>query len=358
MKRYQKNLNLHGVLTASAAVIATAAWAVPPPYQRILAITASQSTITIVKGWIPEATGVAWTPLTSMPSSAPSTQKTIGASVSRQVIMYRKADGITRLVDGPPPATLIFVPPNFDAAAEVPIYTDSSFANLFKLVPEEIEVEPTSNDVFALVSAPNNFGPKQIYRIKNQGGAEIATAMTYHNAIGVKTPNGDRAFVNPFQNGYKAGSIAFVPKSSGGHYLIFTHQSTYYGICHWIFSVKTGSKENELWAVTSTGTLSGVPLSKCQKSMPNSLTGFGAGTGGINTVYVGPPGGVPLTNGRFMMSRNNGLIYEVKGLLDPVPTGTNFGPWQVAPLNPSISTTASSDYALVRNQWQSSLPFP
>jgi hypothetical protein len=289
-------------------------------------------------------------------ASAPSTQKTIGASKNRQSIMYKTTDGNTVLVDGSIGYGMGAWSANFDADPQA-IFTDATQTNLFKLVPEEIEVEPTTNDVFALVSGIGMNGPKQIYRIKTTTDGTIATAMTFHTSVGVQTPNGNRAFINPFTNGYKAGSIAFVPNPNGGQYLVFTSQSTVYqGICHWVYVVKSGAEENQLWAATTNGLPNGPSMSKCQKSSgPGSFPGFGAAVGGINTTYIGPRqmgagAGYPAP-GKFLISRDNGDVYEVKGLFD---FGGPPSPWSADKLtnNPTITNTSlstGSDMAWVRN---------
>ena len=327
-----------GIATATLSS-ATAVWAHKVVYDLVVSNNAAVGSTKI---------GVAnpdygpWVAGTELSTTAPSTQKTIGASKTRQAVMYKKADGNTYLVDGQIGRTTGGGwCANFDESSEVAILADPAGNTVFKQIPEEIEIEPTTNDVFVL-SAANLLAPRQIFRIKNVDGANIATAMTFHKVNGAITPNLNRAFVNPGPNGYKSGSIAFVPKPSGGQYLVFTHHSTVYqGICHWVYVVKTGAKENELWAAEDSNNVS---MNKCQKS--NSLTGFPAGTT-VNTTYVGPQtisatsGGVQ--PGRLVMSRDNGPMFEVKGIFDSVPwSATQIASNPAAPL-------MSNDLAWWRN---------
>lgn len=345
---------LKSLLLAGAVTLAFSgtAMAVPNGYQLIAANNPSTGS-TKIDTLYTLTPNMTWQSGISLNANAPSTQKTLGASKTRNSIMYRKADGNTYIVDGSIAygGNSVGWIANFDQAAEEPIFLDANLTSQFKLIPEEIEIDPLSNDIFALVSGPTAFAPKQIYRIKrNSDGHHIATAMTFHLANSIITPNGNRAFVNPQPNGYKSGSLAVVPSPIGGHRLIFTHESTVYqGICHWVYDIQTGAKENEL--KVSEHSL-GVPMSKCQKTTPlNGQAAPGAGIAagtGINTVYIGPQtasasGGI--IPGRLLMSRNGGSMYEVEGLLIN-------GPWKAKAITPaSPNHTLSNDFAWPRNQW-------
>jgi hypothetical protein len=351
---------LKSLLLASALTLAFSgtAMAKPEGKQIIVANNPSVGSTKIGTLYL-HSGGAGWLTGPTLNANAPSTQKTLGASNARSSIMYRKADGNTYIVDG----SISFVSniagwvANFDESQEQPIFTDTNFASQFKLTPEEIEIDPVSNDIFALVSGPTAFAPKQIYRIKRDpdGNAyHIATAMTMNTSVNGNTPNGNRAFINPAGNGYKSGSLAIVPNPSGGHRLIFTHESTVYqGICHWVYDIQTGVNENKLKAALHP---SNVPMSKCQKTTPLNGTGtspsppgagIAAGTG-INTVYIGPqtaPATGVITPGRLLMSRNGGPMYEVGGLLIP-------GQWTTVPITPaSPNHTLSNDFAWIRNEW-------
>lgn len=328
-----------GIATATLS-IATAVWANVPPYDLIVSNNPVAGSTKI--GVINPDYGP-WVAGSELSTTAPSTQKTIGASKTRQAIMYKKPNGYTYLVDGGIFKATTGWAASFDESNETPIFMDASQSVAFKQIPEEIEIEPTTNDVFVL-SAASAFAPKQIFRIKKVDDTYFATAMTMHTAVGIKTPNGDRAFVNPGPNGYKSGSIAFVPKPGGGQYLVFTHHSTtYQGICHWVFVIQTGAKENELWAALD---INDVPMSKCIKGNSAPLTGFPAGTT-VNTTYVGPQtisattGGIQ--PGRFVMSRDNGPMFEVKGIFDN-------NPWSATQITSTPASLAmSNDLAWVRN---------
>jgi hypothetical protein len=341
-----KKTIIKSLATAVALLaIGSEAWAIPNQYDLIVANTNSAASGSTKIGMLyPHSGGAGWLAGPDLNTTAPSTQKTLGATKTRQTIMYRKADGNTYLVDGQIAYGNGSWSANFDGNQEEAIWLNSNLSAQFKLIPEEIEIDPDTNDVFALVSGLTAFAPKQIYRIKrDENQTLIATAMTFHNASGEITPNGNRAFINPTGNGYKSGSIAFIPKPGSGHRLVFTHQSTVYqGICHWVWDLKTGAQENQLWASEHS---TNVPISKCQRS--TLLTGFGTSVNGINTVYLGPQTALPnggIIPGRFLMSRNGGPLYEVGGLLSHSPL------WTATPITPaSPNHSLNNDFAWYRN---------
>ncbi|MCW3070472.1 MAG: hypothetical protein JWO44_362 [Bacteroidetes bacterium] len=98
---------------------------------------------------------------------------------------------------------------------------------------------------------------------------------------------GGTVFGNPSGNGYKSGSIAFVPNGSGGYYLVFSSESTVYsslGLVCWYF------------------TISGTTLS-IQSSLNRTYTGLPtSSTTKINTCYG---------DGKFYFARDAGAVYSL-----------------------------------------------
>ena len=335
MKRRFKRFAAHSLVGMASITLATSAMAIPKRVELIVANNPAAGT-TSIGSLYDHSISDNWLAGPVFATSAPSPQKTIGASKNRQSIVYRKADGITYLVDGSIGYGMGAWGVNFDAGSEIPIFLDANQTQLLKITPEEIEIEPTTNDVFVLGAASAG-AAKQIFRIKtDSSGTVIATPMSFYNG-GVLTPNAQRAFVNPTINGYKSGSIAFVPKTGGGQYLVFTHQSTVYsGICHWVYEVGTGTNDNRLNSVSA--------MSKCQKSSVMGGT-FGSVVGGINTVYVGEQSSFSGSTipAKFLMMRDNGSVYEVKGIFDTLPWAATVDPLFPAPV------IMSNDLAWYRN---------
>ena len=320
---------------ASIAMIASGVQAIPPHTELVVANNnqAGSTTIGAIK---PDgvASG-AWVNAGPYSTTSPSTQKTIGASSTMVAIVYRDAAGYDVMESVP--ITTATYQANWTSAfngTQEFIFTDPLASTPAKIIPEEIEVDPVSNDVFVL----GDTGPstaKQIFRIhrSGQGGQLIATAMTTATSPFIPTPNGNRVFVNPTRNGFKSGSIAFVPDPAGGSFLVFTHESNVYGICQWIYKVYNDSahenflgnqpSKNGCWAK-----INGVP------KIP--------GTGGLNSVYVGHH---PLNTVQNMLlvSRDNGPLYEFNTGL--VPNPANPVVWPAAPTAPGLQ----NDLAWYRN---------
>ena len=145
--------------------------------------------------------------------------------------------------------------------------------NYFTPIIEEIEMDPSSGYVYALCRSGNSI---QLWRIDSSGAA---TQMTYNGSGTV--------FNNPTVNGYKSGSLAFVPNPSGGFYIVFSNESTVYaslGIVSWYY------------------TISGTTISVVS-SQNKTYTGLpGAGTGNINTTYG---------DGKLYFARDGGAVYSL-----------------------------------------------
>ncbi len=318
------------------------AHAKPEPVQLLVANVPPTGSTKITSAY-PLSTNGTWQVGPVLTADAPSTQKTIGASPSVQAIMYRKADGNTYIVPGQIGYGMGAWSANFPAGWETIVWMDDNQSQIAKFAPEEIEVHPTTGDIYAL-GAVSASAPKQIFRIrKNADGNFVAKAMTFRKND-VPTPNNQSAFLNPSMNGYKAGSLAFYPKPGGGHYLIFTHQSTVYqGICHWVFEMQGDFLE-------SGGTQS---INRCQKNSTVPLTGDfasnGVTPGGINTVYVGKrngPGGAVIP-AMLLISRDNGPLHELKIPGLTLPSSSS---WQATQLADSpTGHSLGSDLAWYHN---------
>ena len=154
---------------------------------------------------------------------------------------------------------------------DVPI-TDGS-GNLFTQAIEEIEIHPQTGIVYALVTQSNS---KRIYAIDPYTG--IYTPITVNGGPGTILFNATLG------NGYKGGSICFIPDGSGGFELLFSHESDVYaanGVYSWHYSL-------------SGTNLTGLPAkSKSYIGIPGT---FGKG---INTTY------------------GNGKLYFARHLVSP-----------------------------------------
>lgn len=140
---------------------------------------------------------------------------------------------------------------------DVPI-TDG-LGNLFTPAIEEIEIHPQTGIVYALVTQSST---KRIYAIDPSTG--IYTPITVNGGPGTTL------YGSTLANGYKGGSICFIPDGSGGFELLFSHESNVYasfGVYCWHYSL-------------SGTNLTGLP-SKTQ-NFPSIPGTFGSG---INTTY-------------------------------------------------------------------------
>ncbi len=146
----------------------------------------------------------------------------------------------------------------------------------FTPVIEEIEVHPVTHDIYLLVSES---GAKRIYVVDLSvaPGIGVAKLVTVNGA--------SNAFNNTGGNGYKSGSITFVPDGSGGYEFVFSSESTVYaslGIVSWHFSL---SGTNLTSIVANHRTYAGIP-----------------GTGKINTTYG---------NGKLYFARDASTLYSL-----------------------------------------------
>lgn len=186
------------------------------------------------------------------PSATTNTSvKGCGASAGIIIYAYKTSTGV-QFLDG----TTYGSVPIMDAAG-----------NLFTPAIEEIEIHPQTGQVYALVTQGN---AKRIYVIDPSTG--IYTAVTVNGNANI--------FNNPLFNGYKSGSIAFVPDGSGGFEFVFSSESTVYassGIVSWHFSI---AGTNLVSITANHRTYAGIP-----------------GTTGINTTYG---------NGKLYFARDGG----------------------------------------------------
>jgi hypothetical protein len=226
-----------------------------------------------------------------------------GCAATKQLIVfaYKAADGVTYLnfvqtgIAYPTPTT----------GQEIPVLLNGS--TLFNYPIEEIEVDPISKDVYAVTRVGNAV---KLYRIDGINSASPGTAvlMTY-------PPNNNNIFGNPLGNGYKWGSITFVPNGDGTNRLVFASESTVYaslGIVTWHFNISGTSL---------------TVLSAQNRTYSTATSGIAAGTG-INTVYF---------NGKYAVARNNGNLYELNLSANnlpatqltttPMQNSNDFGHW-------------------------------
>ncbi len=228
--------------------------------------------------------------------------KGCGATEQLIVLAYKAADGVTYLnfvqtgIAYPTPTT----------GQDIPVLLDGS--TIFNYSIEEIEIDPISQDVFAIARVGNSI---KLYRIGGINSASPGTAvlMTY-------PPNNNNLFGNPLVNGYKWGSISFVPYN-GSYKLVFASESNVYaslGIVTWHF------------AINAAGTgLTNLPSE--HRTYSTATSGIAAGTG-LNTVYF---------NGKYAVARNNGNLYELnlsasnlpatQLTTTPMQNSNDFGHW-------------------------------
>jgi hypothetical protein len=203
--------------------------------------------------------------------------KGLAASVKSIVFAYVGSDGVTYLNFG---HTGIAAANYADAGTDVPVLLDGT--SLFTYAIEEIEIDPASGDVFALARVGNAI---KIYRIAGMYSSVDAPGTARVMSYGTTTT----VFHNPLGNGYKWGSICFVPNGNGTYRLVFTHQSTVYaslGIVCWHYDIVANAV---------------VGLPAYHRTYSASTSTIPAGTG-INTAFG---------NGKFYIARNNGNLYEL-----------------------------------------------
>lgn len=181
------------------------------------------------------------------------------------------------------------------------LITVNSGANPLYAQIEEIEILPGTNQVFAIAQSGN---AKVIYSIDMTNG--FATPLSVNGGS-------SNIFNNTSINGYKWGSIAFVPDGSGGWELVYSHESNVYassGVVSWHFTI------------SGTNLTSNVPAH-------HTYTGLPAGTG-INTTYG---------NGKLYFARNgsSNALYSLS-LTAGVNTVNNEG----------LSITNTNDFGYYR----------
>jgi len=208
-----------------------------------------------------------------------------GATLNKKVFAY-KAQGVTYMLYN---------------GTETPLLINNS-TTLFNYPIEEIEVHPLTGEVYALTKVSNAM---KIYRFDSNGNGEL---MQYGSA-GI-------VYTNMWQNGYKSGSITFVPNIDGTFRLVFSHESNVYaaaGITSWHFSI-TGN------------TLAALPLQHCSYNNVQLQ-----GTGNINTTYG---------NGNLYFSRDAGTTNALY-ILD-VNTPNSYS-------DPGVSVANKNDFGYFRN---------
>lgn len=232
----------------------------------------------------PSAPGAVAVPYMPFGGAVTSTVKGLAATSKLIVFAYVNAsDGNTYLNFGHTAIT----PANYsDAGTDLLVLLNG--VSTFNYAIEEIEIDPISRDVYTIVRNGNAI---QLYRIDGLSSATAGTATLMTNAI-----NGTASFFyNPLGNGYKWGSICFVPNASNPatNDLVFSSESTVYaayGIVSWHFSIAGNT-------VT--------PLVSSHRTYSVSSSGFPAGTG-INTTYANTFSGTK----KFLIMRDNGSVYS------------------------------------------------
>ncbi|MBC9909696.1 hypothetical protein [Chitinophaga varians] len=177
--------------------------------------------------------------------------KTYGSSLNHEAFVYTDLDGVFRLVyNGTDhPMTLSGAP--------------------FVYSIEEIELHPTTHEVYAIVKSPFVNGPIDLYHISTTG---VATRV-------------GRLFSNPSSNGYKSGSITFVDNGAG-YQLAFTSESTVYASSGMVVSLYNISGATMTNAGSYSFPASGIP---------------GAQTGNLNTTSG---------DGKLYIARDGGNLYS------------------------------------------------
>lgn len=193
-----------------------------------------------------------------------------GAATDVYVYACRTSTGV-QLLEGPYYSTPIF----------------NTAGNIFTPLIEEIEIHPVTHHVYLLVSEG---GAKRIYVVDPSAGTGTATLVTVNGASNI--------FNSTMINGYKSGSIAFVPDGSGGYEFVFSSESTVYaslGIVSWHFSL-SGTTLTSIAA--NHRTYAGIP-----------------GTGKINTTYG---------NGKLYFARDASTLYSLSLTTNNVYTNEGF----------------------------------
>ncbi|HEY0030960.1 MAG TPA: hypothetical protein VGC65_09400, partial [Bacteroidia bacterium] len=158
--------------------------------------------------------------------STTSTVKGLAATKQSIVFAYVGADGVTYLNFG---HNTIANANYADAGQDIPVLLNGT--TLFTYPIEEIEIDPITLDVYALTRVGNSI---KLYRIEGISSAApgTATVVTYNGSTTI--------FNNPLSNGYKWGSICFVPNGNGTFRFVFASESTVYaslGIVTWHYTL-------------------------------------------------------------------------------------------------------------------------
>ena len=175
-----------------------------------------------------------------------------------------------------------------DQGHQVPVLNVAG-DNLFTLPIEEIEIYPNSTDVYLLCKGSS----MSLYRVNLISGT--TTLMTY-NGVG-------NIFNNTLGNGYKSGSIAFVPNTDGTFRLVYTTESnvySYLGLVTWHYNISGSTLQIQ---------------SSLNRTYTTAATGIGgAQSGKINTTFG---------DGKFYFARDNSPLYSIelsKASNDPTAT--------------------------------------
>lgn len=135
---------------------------------------------------------------------------------------------------------------------------------------EEIEIHPATGETYAIVHS--GISQIHLYHLNHNTGEATLVGTVFNQ---------------PLKNGYKSGSIAFVPNGNGGYHMAFTHESAVYasnGLTMWVYNV-TGTTMSSVASYTFPN--SGIP---------------GVQTGNLNTTYG---------NGTFYIARDGGNLYSL-----------------------------------------------
>jgi|GEM_PF-2021287 len=207
----------------------------------------------------------------------------IVGSVFPSVMVGYASSGFNDVVAYRAASNIIYINSNNSSLCGLVYTTTGAF---FNGNIEEIEIDPATGILYALCKG----SAITIYRFDNDFAGNYTAVQLTNFANG--SPN---FFNNVLGNGYKSGSICFVPNEMSGkspNMLVFTHESNVYstaGLKMWKYSMTpTG---NQLEAL-----LPAYQTSNNSSAIPGALTGK------INTAYG---------DGKFYFARDNGNLFTI-----------------------------------------------
>lgn len=207
----------------------------------------------------------------------------IVGSVFPSVMVGYASSGFNDVVAYRAASNIIYINSNNSSLCGLVYTTTGAF---FNGNIEEIEIDPATGFLYALCKG----SAITIYRFDNDFAGNY-TAVQLTNSVG-GSPN---FFNNVLGNGYKSGSICFVPNEVSGkspNMLVFTHESNVYstaGLKMWKYST-TGNQLDALPTANQTS------YSTITSNIPGALTGK------INTAYG---------DGQFYFARDNGKLFTI-----------------------------------------------